>query len=169
MWKFITLEHQNVLIRGEVGTGKTRLTQRLLEEAEALGRKIAVIDMAPEPQNGAGGKLNPGTSDYYTTDIETPRLSGTTEKEIVELAELNKQRIEDLFNIYKPRDVLFMNDVSMYLQRGNVERIVSVMSSSRTCILNGYFGTSLGEDSFSEEERRKMIELQKFCDIIIRR
>jgi hypothetical protein len=169
MWRFIDLEHQKVLIRGEVGTGKTQLTQGLLEEAEALRREIAVIDMAPEPKNGAGGKLNPGKSDYYTTDIKTPRLSGTTEKEVIELAELNKKRIEGLFSIYNPKDVLFMNDVSIYLQRGKVERIVSVMSSSSTCIMNGYFGTSLGEDSFSAEERRKMIELQKFCDIIIRR
>ena len=171
MWKFTDLEHHTCLILGELSTGKTSLTQTYLDEAIHLRRSVAVIDMAPERKKGVGGKLvcnsNAETCDYYTTAIVTPRLSGKTEKVIVDLAELNKKRIEDIFNKYKPRDILFINDVSIYLQRGDVERIVSLISLSETCIMNGYFGISLGEETFSQEERNKMIELQKHCSKII--
>lgn len=168
MWTFTDLENYRTLILGEVRTGKTKLTQKLLEEAETLEKDIAVIDMAPESRDGVGGKLIPAaTTAYYTTDIVTPRLTGKTEKEMEQLAALNKNRIEDLFNQYLPKPVLFMNDVSIYLQRGTVDALVLIMSSSRTCIMNGYFGTSLGEDVFSIKEKKKMMKLQPFCDKII--
>ncbi len=164
MWRFTDLENSRTLILGDVHTGKTQLTQKLLEEAESLKRDIAVIDMAPEKKSDIGGKLTPSsTTFYYTTEIATPRLSGKTEKEVIELAEMNKKRIDELLKEYKPRNVLFINDVSIYLQRGKVETIVSLLSSSKTCILNGYFGSSLGKDPFSLEERKKMTELQIFC------
>ena len=168
MWTFTDLENYRTVILGEVRTGKTKLTQKLLEEAETLEKDIAVIDMAPEYKDDIGGKLTPAaTTDYYTIDIVTPRLTGKTEKEVEQLATLNKDRIEDLFNQYTPKPVLFMNDISIYLQRGSVDAVVSIMSSSETCIMNGYFGTSLGEDVFSMEEKRKMMKLQRFCDKII--
>ncbi|MBU7048530.1 MAG: hypothetical protein HXS54_19020 [Theionarchaea archaeon] len=171
MWRFTDLEHHTCLILGELSTGKTSLTQVYLDEAIHLQRSVAVIDMAPERKRGVGGKLvcksNAETCKYYTAAIVTPRLSGKTEKEIVNLADLNRDRIDDIFNKYEPRDVLFINDVSIYLQRGNVEQIVSLISLSQTCIMNGYFGFSLGDDKFSQEERKKMIELQKYCNKII--
>lgn len=170
MWKFTDLENHRCLILGDLNTGKTSLTQTLLDEAEALGRSITVIDMAPNRKTGVGGKLTCNCSnncDYYTTEIATPRLSGKTPKEVITLAELNKERIDNLLEKYNPRDVLFINDVSIYLQRGDVEKIVRLMSLSKTCIINGYFGTQLGTDPFSSEERRKMVELQKYCDKII--
>ncbi len=165
MWKFTDLEGCRCLIVGEVNTGKTQMTQTLLNEALALQKEVAVIDMGPGTQT-VGGKLI-CDCDYYTTDIETPRLSGKTEKEVITLATINKKRIDTLLETYTPCKVLFINDVSIYLQRGEVETIVSVMSSSETCIINGYIGKSLGNDPFSVEERRKMIELQKHCNIII--
>ena len=168
MWKFIELEHHRCLILGEPNTGKTQVTQTLLDEAEDLGRSIAVIDMAPERKGDIGGKLVcHNDHGYYTADIVTPRLSGRTEKEIIELAELNKRRIDSIFEKYRPKQVLFINDVSIYLQRGEVKKIVDIMSLSETCIMNGYFGVSLGNDPLSTEERRKMTELQKFCDRIM--
>jgi hypothetical protein len=166
MWKFTDLENHTCLILGDLNSGKTHLTQMLLDEAQALGNSVAVIDMAPHESTGVGGNLT-CTCDYYTTEIVTPRLSGKTEEEVVTLAELNRERIDLLLNTYHPRKVLFINDVSIYLQRGNVEKIVSVMSLSQTCIINGYFGTTLGEDPFSVEEKKKMIDLHKHCDRII--
>lgn len=166
MWTYPDLEGHRCLIVGEINTGKTQLTQNLLEEAESLGRAITVIDMAPERRKGVGGRLKTH-SEYYTTHIETPRLTGNTIKEVISLAEGNKERIETLFEKIILKDVLFINDVSLYLQRGDVARIVSLMNEVHTSILNGYFGTSLGEDPFSMEERKKMIELQEQCDRII--
>lgn len=168
MWTYTDLESYRTLILGEVGTGKTKLTQKLLNEAETLHNDIAVIDMAPVYRKGIGGKLIPAdTTAYYTADIVTPRLTGKTAKETEQLAVLNKNRIEDLFNQYVPKPVLFMNDVSIYLQRGTVSMLLSVLSSSKTCIMNGYFGTSLGEDMFSLKEKRQMIKLQTHCDKLI--
>lgn len=166
MWAYPDLEEHRCLIVGEVNTGKTQLTQNLLDEAESLEKAITVIDMAPERKEGVGGRLKT-KSDYYTTHIETPRLTGKTIKEIISLAEGNKERIEALFEKIILKDVLFINDVSLYLQRGDVARIVSLLEAVQTSILNGYFGTSLGEDPFSMEERKKMIELQEHCDRII--
>ena len=169
MWTFTDLECHTCLILGELNCGKTTLTQELLNEALALGRSVAVIDMAPERSKGVGGKLvcKSSTCDYYTTDIVTPRLSGKTEEEIIELAELNKERIDLIFAEYKPKNTLFINDVSLYLQRGSVDVIGSILKLSCTSIMNGYFGASLGEDPFSTEEMRKMVELQRLCDRII--
>ncbi|MBU6996505.1 MAG: hypothetical protein HXS41_14090 [Theionarchaea archaeon] len=171
MWKFTELQNKKTLILGEVHTGKTWLTQSLLQEAESLTSNIAVIDMAPDPIKGVGGKLQPTSPEtaYYTTDILTPRLSGKTAGEIIQLAETNKKRIESLFQNYVPRDVLFINDISIYLQRGSVKTIVHVISSSHTVIMNGYLGTSLGEDPFSQRERESILSLQEFCDVLIRR
>lgn len=165
MWKYNDLEGCRCLILGEVNTGKTQMTQKLLDEAVNRGKSVAVIDMAPD-RSTVGGKLV-CNCDYYTAEIATPRLSGRTLEEVVKLAELNREKIEEIFKRYKPKDVLFINDVSIYLQRGEIERIVSIMSSSYTCILNGYYGKSLGEDAFSAEERRKMRALQTHCNIII--
>ena len=168
MWTYTDHENYKTLILGEVRTGKTKLTQDLLKEAETLHRDIAVIDMGPESNQGIGGKLIPAdTTAYYTTDIVTPRLTGKTEKETEQLAALNKKRIDNLFNQYTPKPVLFINDVSIYVQCGNIDALVTIMSFSVTCIMNGYFGTSLGEDIFSITERKKMIKLQKYCDKII--
>ncbi|MBU7014004.1 MAG: ATP-binding protein [Theionarchaea archaeon] len=171
MWSFTDLENKKTLITGEVHTGKTYLTQTLLQEAESLTRDIAVIDMAPEPTKGVGGKLHPTSSEteYYTTEILTPRLSGKTAQEVIQLAETNKERIDVLFQNYIPRAILFINDVSIYLQRGSVRTVLHTISSSRTVIMNGYLGTSLGEDPFSQKERESMLNLQKSCDILIRR
>ncbi|MGD2247295.1 MAG: hypothetical protein PVF58_02740 [Candidatus Methanofastidiosia archaeon] len=172
MWTFTDLEGEYTLILGEVHTGKTQLTQKLLKEAETLKKEIAVIDMAPQFENErkVGGKLCPGKNTvYYTTTIETPRLSGETLNEVFALAELNKEKIEKIFDIYVPKEVLFMNDVSIYLQRGNFKTLVNIISSAQTCIMNGYYGTSLGKDRLSQEERSQMVKLQKYCHNIIRR
>lgn len=180
MWTYPDLDGHKCLIVGEVNTGKTKLMQTLLCEAESLGKAITVIDLAPRERkrigtgNGeeegegvmVGGRLKTD-ADYYTTHIDTPRLTGKTIKEVISLAEGNKKRIEALFEKVHLKDVLFINDVSLYLQRGDIARIVSLMESVHTSILNGYFGTSLGEDPFSMEERKKMIELQEQCDRII--
>jgi hypothetical protein len=166
MWTYPDLKGHRCLIVGEVNTGKTQLTQDLLCEAESLGEAITVIDLGPEVREGVGGRLKT-EADYHTTHIDAPRLTGKTIKEVISLAEGNKRRIETLFDKITLKDVLFINDVSLYLQRGAVERIVSLLEAVQTSILNGYFGTSLGEDPFSMEERKKMIELQKQCDRII--
>ncbi len=50
---------KNVLISGDVGVGKTKLTIELLEEAVALGlsAKITIIDMAPATVYIEGRKI----------------------------------------------------------------------------------------------------------------
>ncbi len=66
MYSFNDLKGKRTLIRGNVRTGKTRLTVRLLEEAVRLGlaQAITVIDMAPRSQEHEGRSVGGRISEY---------------------------------------------------------------------------------------------------------
>jgi adenylate kinase family enzyme len=67
--------HKRVLVLGEVGSGKTRLAARLLEEMMTFvsSEKITVIDMAPERVGEIGGKI----TDYADLDGYHTRASAS--------------------------------------------------------------------------------------------
>ena len=114
--------NRRTLILGDVNSGKTRLTAAILDafaEAGEAGR-IALLDLAPDPVATVGGKMAPVHSKvrYLTCPIVPPRLTGRDEKDIAALAAANARRIEVLMDAYlsAPRDVLFVNDATLYLQ-----------------------------------------------------
>ena len=165
---------KKTIIVGEVNTGKTALLsetlQKFLDEGET---NVAVIDLAPEIFRGIGGKMAGEALDrvrYYTTEVLPPRLMGKTAAEVLALAEQNARRIEDLFGQFaKSRaKVLLINDVSLYLQAGDIETLWSLAASVPTVIMNGYLGSSLGGGDLSERERRNMEALQERCDRVVK-
>ena len=172
---------RRVLITGEVGVGKTRLTRRLLKEALSREvQKITVIDMAPEVKavNGvlAGGRLleedELGLRYLGPRQIRTPRLSAKNAEELISLAEENRSAIEPILDqfIHEPTEILFVNDVSIYLQRGNLERLWSAFTRAKTVVANGYIGEKLKGDygvGLSPRERRLMEELASRMDLVI--
>ena len=175
---------KKMLITGDVGVGKTKLTVALLEEAIALGlsAKITIIDMAPATVYIEGRKIGGKLVEFfeklrairYLTPqrVETPRLSAKSTRELLHLIDLNEKRIRPLLKkfVETPTSILFVNDISIYLQSGFDEPILSVMRSSDTFVANGYYGSTLQSDfetDVSSTERRLMKKLADTVDFAI--
>ncbi len=174
---------KRTLILGDVNTGKTTLTQRILEAVcrAGLASRIVIIDMAPEiPEaiirekklRGVGGRLQPPTGEdviYLRDDLVPPRLSSKIEAEAVEKAVRNARKIEVLFWKYHElqRDILFMNDISLYLQAGRAAQLVRRMEKAATVVANGYFGEKLGSGTLSRREREEMEALKAYFDRVV--
>lgn len=162
------------LIAGEVNTGKTKLLAQLLAAFAAQGEtSLALMDMAPETTRGVGGKLRvpPGLAlCRFAPAVIAPRLTGRTPEEVLALARANARSIEEAFAAYlaEPAQVLFINDVSLYLQAGEPARLYEVLEATPTVVLNGYLGASLGGGEMGERERRRMEELAARCARVYR-
>ena len=161
---------RNLLILGDVNSGKTQLTVDLvLRERDRRGGGIALLDLAPTRTKGVGGKMRLPPElqhTYYTADIVPPRLSSDDPDKQWDLARRNLQMIEELFASYlqAPSEILAINDVSLYLHAGSVERVLQVMSTSQVALVNGYYGAYWGDSLLSQEEKTKMEELLQRCD-----
>jgi GTPase SAR1 family protein len=170
------------LIVGDVGAGKTRLTRRLLEEALEMNlERVTVIDMAPDVVNIEGVSVGGTLLGAYqgdirllrSNDIKTPRLSAKSPEELLQLADHNRREIEGLLDAFdaEPSDTLFVNDVSIYLQSGDSERLWSTLSGDKTVVVNGYLGERLKEDlgtGLSQNERRQMEDLASRTHLVIK-
>jgi len=181
---FHDLLGKRTLIYGDVGTGKTRLTVRLLEEAVKLGfaQKITIIDMAPKTTvvRGirVGGRLSEATDvteglRYLAPRrVETPRLAARNGEELLGLVEKNRRRIRKLLEEYveKPTPILFVNDISIYLQSEDFDTLASAICRASTLIANGYYGRALSNDystGVSALERSLMDKLAAMMDLRI--
>lgn len=169
---------RKTLILGDVNTGKTTLTREVLEALcrQDLGGRIAIVDLAPDiPEKlankkglvGVGGKLMPpeGCDILYLGGIfDPPRLSSKTEEEAIEKARKNRRIIEDLFRKVQPRDILIVNDVSIYLQAGTTEDLIRWLDRAATVIANGYWGKRLGGGRLTERERTETEKLKAYFE-----
>lgn len=163
---------KRILITGDVNTGKTTLARNIMDGLcrRGLSSRIVIIDMAPEiPEEiaiqrgitGVGGKL---TADqwqdvtYLTTILRPPRLTSKTEEEALVKALENRERIDILFEEFQRtgKDILFINDISMYLQSGKAKDLVQWIGPAATVVANGYYGRKLGAGSLSVREAAEM-------------
>lgn len=163
---------KRILITGDVNTGKTTLARNIMNGLcrRGFSSRIVIIDMAPEiPEEiviqkgitGVGGKL---TADqwqdviYLTTILRPPRLTSKTEEEALVKARENRERIDDLLSRFQQagKDILFINDVSMYLQAGNAQELLQWIQKTPTVIANGYYGHKLGTGALSAKEATEM-------------
>jgi hypothetical protein len=168
------------LILGDVNTGKTILTRKVLEALcrRDLGGRIAIVDMAPEvPEKLAkekglpsvGGKLTPPEGHdilYLGGHFEPPRLSSKTEEEAMEKARQNQRISEGFFRKFdgQSRDILFVNDVSIYLQAGTTENLTRWLEQAATVVANGYWGERLGGGTLTERERTETANLKAYFE-----
>ncbi len=169
------------LIVGEVNTGKTTFTQRILDSYRVhMGDAVVVVDLAPHispsalkgRQAGIGGGLHvPETSNirYFHPPLSAPRLQGKSNQETLHLAVENARCIESLFAqaLAGKTDALFINDCSLYLHAGEVQRLITWIRSAKTAIVNGYYGKTLGPGPLSAREREGMEDLMNRCDRVI--
>ncbi len=172
---FRSVLNKRILITGEVNTGKTTAARAILDGLCSLGfsGRIAVIDMAPEiPEEiaigrglkGVGGKLVPeGWDDviYLAATLHPPRLSSKSEDEALTVASENREKADRLFEEFRSsdRDMLFLNDVSMYLQAGSADKLLRYTVPASTLIANGYYGSKLGAGILSARETAEMDRL----------
>ncbi|MEW6266958.1 MAG: hypothetical protein AB1641_28120 [Thermodesulfobacteriota bacterium] len=172
------------LILGEVNTGKTTLTRKVLEHALSRieAERVAVLDLAPEipPHlaariglSGLGGRLYPPAGRpvlYLSARLDPPRLMSRSEEEALVVARRNLEVMEGLLTEYdhSGRDVLFINDASLYLQAGRAEVLWRRLAEATTVVANGYYGQWLGQGELSRRERREMETLMALFARVIR-
>jgi hypothetical protein len=175
---------KKVLIRGNIGTGKTLLTCDLLMQAENQASKgeITVIEMAPSKivKNGTkvGGEMQipimvkQSTVYLKAMRVHAPRLDGKGRKEVESMAIENAKLISKLIDVFlnKPTKFLFVNDLSVFLQAGNVDKIFNAIKATETFIGNAYYGQYFNDDKGSgiSMRERKLVEfLASRMDVII--
>ena len=168
---------------GDVGTGKTRLSAALLDEAVSSGWKdqITVVDMTPKIPAGrlaVGGRLADYSQDAVLVrylapkHVQAPRLQGESKEQVLRLAKENAVAIDPLLDQYleAPTKILFVNDVTLYLHSGSLSKLRRALDVAETCIVNGYRGIKLRDDHGSDLSRREeeaLSELMGHIDQIV--
>ena len=172
---------KKLLVMGDINAGKTTLCRQWLARlcAQGQGGRIVVLDLAPDIPPalaqarglaGAGGDLLPppdGDVLDLRTHLHAPRLSSATEAEAEEKAAENARAIEALFDQLPPsgsgRDVLFINDVTLYLQAGFAADLLGNLGKAdfTTLVVNGYWGQRLGDSALSRREREQTRRLRE--------
>jgi hypothetical protein len=167
--------NRKTLIIGAVNSGKTRFTAAILRALQAAGwgRRIVVLDLAPDIVQGIGGKLDPGGDKevcWLTCPITPPRLRGRDSYEMQELAQKNALAIEPLLDqvLAVRRAILVVNDTSLYLQAGSLRRFKSVAAAYPSVVMNAYYGDSFITAPFTEIERNRVANLARWSDRVLR-
>jgi len=174
------LQGRKTLIVGDVGSGKTKVTKSLLEEAASVEPEIKILDFAPPMKIHEGREVGghlitrkiPGVIHYKSEDIRTPRISAKSHEELLSLVQINYEiTLKMLMKfIVNPSKVLFINDVSIHLQHGKLDELLMAVNKANTSILNGYMGDFLSPDlgtRVSETERNLMKKLGTQMDHVI--
>jgi len=168
---------KRTLIIGEVDSGKTALTAKILLNlvAMGLGREITVIDMAPKRTLGVGGKITDyidvkylKNTRYFSVEIVPPRLLSKSEDEALRYAIMNFKKLKPLLDEYiaNPTKILIINDLSIYVHAGPFEDVDACIMESETFIANSYFGKKI-DGKFPKiryRERKFIIDLLRFVD-----
>jgi len=166
--------NRRTIIIGDVNSGKTFQTLNILKLFLKAGhaKKIAILDLAPGNIQGIGGKMEPPPEEpllYLTTSILAPRLTGKDEHHTLKLAEKNATAIEKLFaKLYQQkREILFINDATLYFQAGDFERFINILDTTPTYIINAYYGQTFSDSELTRREKILTEALMKRCDQII--
>lgn len=174
-----------LLIVGDVGSGKTALTGRLLVEAVAIfsPNNVTLIDLAPRRREFKGVVVGGRLTDFMPAPAGVriltpnpspvaPRIEGLAAGDVLRLAQSNHRSIGRLLEKYSadPAQVLFINDVSMYLQIGDLGKLLAVIESAKTLVMNSYEGTALRDDrgsGVSQHEREGLASLKGAVDRVM--
>jgi len=166
--------NRGTIIVGDVNSGKTTYTLNILELFLKAGfaGKIAILDLAPDNIQGVGGKMEPPQDEsllYLTSSILAPRLTGKDEYHTLKLAKKNAITIEKLFTKFflQKREILFVNDVTLYFQAGDFDRFIKILDTASTHIINAYYGHTFSDSGLTRREKNLTEKLMKLCDQII--
>lgn len=167
--------NRKTAIVGEVQSGKTQLTQKILINLiNYINGPVAILDLAPEKTCGLGGKLVwpvPGEEriSYFSPLIIPPRLTARREEEVWQIAEENFRKTEEKLRLIQEKSwaLLIINDVTLYLHQGTAESLLQQVKKVPTLLINGYFGRWFGRSLFSFREQEEMTKLLLACDQIL--
>lgn len=183
-YHFSSLIHRRTMILGDVSTGKTKLTARLLMEAlrSENPESITVIDMAPEKRLYKGRSIGGKITDTVTLPAEVrliqprkinaPRYSARDRDDLFRQVEENRASIEEALELClaEQTPILFINDLSLYFQSGRFEKALKAMVQAETFVANAYHGEILQDDlgtGISMTERRVVETFAGRADILI--
>jgi hypothetical protein len=184
MFDVANLLGKKVLIVGDVGSGKTVLTLKIVYGLIDLGfgGRISILDFAPNLMLHCGRRVGGKFTDYSFNPklvrmyipVETipPRILGKCRDEVLMYANMNRGRCGDAIKLFidDPSDILVINDLSLYFHVGDLGLIVDAMKLCKTFIANAYFDGFI-EDKFSMgisiNEREVTMNLMKIVDIVI--
>ncbi len=170
---------KKTLIVGPLGSGKTKLLANILEKFHEmkLERDIVVLDFAPRRVDSIGGKL----SEYIDVDrftylspkaVRMPRYEGKGSIDVIFLAEENRVVMEFLLKeaMKLEKRILVINDVTLYLHLGNLQRLIELILSRDTVVITAYYGQEFDDKSsgINIRERSCVEELMRFFDYVIR-
>lgn len=182
-YSYAGLRAKRVLIKGDVGSGKTRLTRALLVEALRSGEEeVTLIDMAPSRwtgrRSGAGGKISipsditAKVKQFSPNGIMRPRLDGGNREEVLCLAAANAKLLTPYIEAFceSPTATLFVNDLTIFLHAGNLMLLQKAIMITTTFIGNAYSGSRIGDDKGSgvnSHEAEMLHQLEKSMDTTI--
>ncbi len=154
-----------LLIKGESGRGKTRLTSivaRILAETLSPS-EITVVDFAPNVK-GLGSPVTrvEGVRYLRPEGLRAPRLeSGGDCRLAWKLALHNASLTSETLISYisDPTPVLLVNDATIHLHAGSPETLLRALELSRISILNAYSGDMLRDRCGIWEREAFMVSL----------
>ncbi|MCE4624594.1 MAG: hypothetical protein F7C35_01845 [Desulfurococcales archaeon] len=169
-------ESFRILIVGEIGTGKTSLTSRIVRALAKAARPgaITVIDFAPDIA-GVGkpvATVPEGVRYLRPSGLRAPRLeSGGDCNSMWRLARHNMRlttaTLEEFID--NPTPVLVVNDLSIHLHAGSYELLLEAIRKSSSFIGNSYLGGRLTDNcGLSEREKELVNKLMREADIVWR-
>ena len=174
--RFKDLIGKRVVITGEVGVGKTRLLADLIDEAALeAGLRVVVLDLAPEVRLRSQ-LIGSSVKNYSRRLLQVkyfrpkivfaPRLQGRNREEVLDLAAKNASSIEPLLVSLAsdPPHVLFIDDLTIYLQAGKIDPLISLISAVSTFIATAYKGKLLSDDKGSGLSRIEKSRLESFLN-----
>jgi hypothetical protein len=89
-------------------------------------------------------------------------------EEAISIAQENLRAIEGILE--RPpeaRDILFVNDMSLYLHAGDANQLICFLRKFPTVVANAYRGTKLPQGPISSREREQVDILVQFFDLVL--
>lgn len=171
-YSFSDLKGMKTLITGENGVGKSALLRRLLGEAHDETReKITVLDFASLEFEVDGVISGGHLTDKQASNIriisskliKTPWHSAKNADDLTRLADYNHNITQSLLDQYmsSPTNTLFINDVSVHLLRGTLQKLWDSIRKTETVIASGYLGNRTTDDFGTGISRRENLLIRR--------
>ena len=174
----------STLIYGDIDTGKTLITAEfikfLLMEKEIAPQNITILDFAPELHYLNDKKIGGKIVDFYENSIncnylalkgkiEPPRLNAKSKKDLLNIANYNYQLTLEIIQKFNkiPTEILIINDLSIFLHKGDIKTILKAKNNAATFLANSYYGLSIKNPyskQFDDYERNVIESILKNVD-----